>query len=110
MVRRRGDESYAGRGMTHLGDPRLDFLTRQLAAFAGLCALGHFDLQFPGIYEVGARDAEPAGSDLLDSAVLGIAALVGPDVALGIFAAFAGIALAADPVHGDGQGFVGFLA
>ena len=31
-------------------------------------------------------------------------------IAFGVFAAFAGIAFSADAVHGDGQGFMGFLA
>ena len=36
--------------------------------------------------------------------------VIGPGVALGIFAAFAGVALAADAVHRDGERLVRFLA
>ena len=59
--------------------------------------------------QVVAGHAEAAGRDLLDRAVLRVALFVGPGVALGVFAAFAGVGLAADAVHGDGERFVRFL-
>ena len=81
----------------------------QLAAFAGLGALGHLDLQLLGVDQVFAGDAEAARGDLLDGAVLRVA--VGQrHVARRVFAALAGVALAADAVHGDGQRLVRFLA
>src|ERR1043166_7402979 len=46
VVRRRRDEADAGRRVAHLGDPRVDFSSRQLAALAGLGALRHLYLQF----------------------------------------------------------------
>ncbi len=56
-----------------------------------------------------ARHAEPAGRDLFDGAVLRIA--VGQrDVAFRVLAAFAGVAFAADAVHGDGERLMRFLA
>src|SRR6185369_3933466 len=36
VVRRRRDQADAGRRVAHLGDPRVNFSPRQLAAFAGL--------------------------------------------------------------------------
>ena len=50
-----------------------------------------------------------AGGHLLDGAVLGIAVGL-PHVTRRVFAALARVAFAADAVHGDGQGFVRFLA
>src|SRR5262249_43571566 len=91
MVRRRGDESHSWRRMANLGDPRIHFVARQLPPFARLGALGHLDLQFLGIYEINAGDAETAGSHLLDRAVLGIAVRL-QYVALRVFAALASVA------------------
>ena len=45
VVRRRRDEAHAGDGVARLGDDLVDFVAGQLAAFAGLCALRHLDLQ-----------------------------------------------------------------
>ena len=109
VMRRRRDESDARSRKTNFRDPRINFAAGQLAAFAGLRALRHLDLQFLRVDEVLARDAEAAGSDLLDGAVPGIAVGI-VHVARGIFAAFAGVALAANAVHRDGERFVRFLA
>ncbi len=68
---------------------------RQLAALAGLRALGHLDLQLVGVDEVVDRDAEAPRGDLLDRR----AALV--VVALRVLAALARVRLAADRVHRD---------
>ena len=59
VVRRRRDEAHARRGVAHLGDPRVDFGAGQLAALAGLGALGHLDLQLARVDQVVAGDAEP---------------------------------------------------
>ncbi len=105
MVRRRRNEHHAGHRVAELGDEGGDLGAGQLAAFAGLRALGHLDLDFLGGREVGGSDAEAAGGDLLDGGV-GIVA-VGADVeTIRIFAAFAGVGLAADAVHRDGEGLV----
>src|SRR4029079_1635472 len=109
VVRRRRDEADAGRGVTHLRDPGIDLLARELAALAGLGPLGHLDLQLARVDQVVAGDAEARGGDLLDGAVLGVAVRL-REIARRIFAAFAGVALAADAVHGHGQGLVRFLA
>ncbi len=66
VVRRRGDELHARGGVTDLGDPRRDLGTGQVAALAGLGALGELDLQVGGVHQVIAGHAEAGGSDLLD--------------------------------------------
>ena len=81
----------------------------QLAAFAGLCALRHLDLQLVGVDEVIGGDAEAAAGDLLDGAAARIAVGVGREARF-VLAAFAGVRHAAEAVHGDGEGFVRFLA
>ncbi|MNI29076.1 hypothetical protein D3C73_828810 [compost metagenome] len=69
----------------------------QLAAFAGLGALGNLDLQHFGVDQVFGGDAEAARGHLLD-----LAALVGA-IARRVFATFAGIAAAAEAVHRNRQ-------
>ena len=68
VVRRRRDQADARRGVPGPGDPRVDLVARQLAALAGLGALGHLDLQVVGVDQVLAGHAEPAGGHLLDRA------------------------------------------
>ncbi len=109
VVGRRRDQPHARRGVPHLGDPRVHLGPGQLPALAGLGALGHLDLQLVGVDQVVAGDAEAPRGDLLDGAVARVAVGV-RHVARGIFPALAGVALAADAVHGDGQRLVRFLA
>ena len=54
----------------------------ELAALAGLGALGHLDLQLVGVGQVLGRDAEAARGDLLDLRVLVVAALAPGAVAV----------------------------
>src|SRR5439155_24192849 len=81
---------------------------RQLPAFAGLGVLCHLDLRVFGVNGVFAGDAEPCRRELLDRApppvTIGVAGL-----ARRVFAAFAGVRLAADPVHRNRQRLVRFL-
>src|SRR6266852_3732428 len=109
MMRRWGDQPDAGSRVADLGNPGIDLVAGKLAAFARLGALGHFDLQLFGVDQILAGDAEPAGGDLLDSAVARVAIGI-EGVSGGVLTALAGVALAADAVHGDGQSLVGFLA
>jgi len=104
VMRRRRNQADAGRRTATFRDPRIHFFPRQLAAFARLGALCDFDLDFVGIHEIMNRDAEAAGRNLFDRA--------SPFVfePFGVFPAFTGIAFAADPVHGDGEAFMRFLA
>ena len=101
-MRRRRDQADAGRRLAHPRDPIVDLVARQLAAFAGLGALRHLDLQIVGVDEIFDVDAEAARGDLLDRRAHRIA--VGQRlVALRVLAALAGIRLAAEPVQGDRQ-------
>ena len=59
--------------------------------------------------EIFGGHAEARRGDLLDGAAAKVAVGVALE-AVGVFAAFAGVALAADAVHGDGQVLVRFLA
>src|SRR5258707_1113452 len=109
MMRRRRDKPNPRSGVADLGDPGIDLLARQLAAFTRFGPLRHFDLQFFGFYEVEAGHAKAPGSYLLDGTVLGIS-IRKRDIPFRIFTAFTGIALAANPVHRDSQRFVRLLA
>ena len=109
VVRRRRDQADAGRRVADLGDVLVDLVAGQLAALAGLGALRHLDLQLVAVDQVVAGDAEAARGHLLDGAA--------PQVAVGvrreahrILAALAGVRLAADAVHGDGQVLVRLAA
>ncbi len=83
------------------GDPRPHLVAGQLATLAGLGALRHLDLQVVGVDEVFGGDAEPAARDLLDRGPA--RRVVEP---LDVFAALAGVGLAAQPVHRDREGLV----
>ena len=100
VVRRRRNQADAGRGVTHLGDPRINLVAGQLAALAGLGALRHLDLQVGAVHQVMAGDAEASRGHLLHARVaLGA-------VASGIFAAFAAVRTPAHAVHRDRQRLV----
>src|ERR1041384_7287072 len=49
VLRRRGDEADAGGGVADFADVGIDLVAGELAAFAGLGALGHFDLELVGV-------------------------------------------------------------
>ena len=107
MMRRRRNESHPGSGMPDLGDVFTHLVARKLPAFARLGPLRDLDLQFIGIGQIVAVDTEASGSHLLDLASARIAVGIG-NITDDVLAAFPGITFAAEPVHGDGQGFVGF--
>ena len=109
VVRRRRDQADARRRVTHLGDDRVHLVSGQLSALARLGALHHLDLDHVGVDEVFRRHPKATGRHLLDRGALRIAVGHGPE-ALGFLAALAGVRLAADPVHGDGQGGVRLAA
>src|SRR5260370_27414367 len=98
MMRRRRNESNPGSGVADLSDPRVNFLARQLTALARFGALRHFNLQFFGLHQVLAGHAKADGSYFLVGTILGIS-IRKIDVPLGIFTAFAVIALPPDPSH-----------
>ena len=103
MVRRRGDEGHAGRGMPRPRDPRPDLAAGQMAALAGLGALRQLDLDLLRAHKIFARHAEAAGGDLLDGGVF-----LGAEPR-GLLAALAGVGLSAQSVHGGGQAAVRLL-
>ncbi len=95
--------------MPHAGDVLVDLVAGQLAALAGLGALGHLDLDVVGVDQVLGGDAKAPRGHLLDGRAHGIA--VGQaNEAVRFLAALAGVRAAADAVHGDGQGGVGLAA
>ena len=100
VMRRRRDQADAGRRMADARDHRVDLVAGQLAAFAGLCALRHLDLHHVGVDEIFRGDAEAARRDLLDRRAHRIAVRHRLE-AVALLAAFAGVGLAADPVHRD---------
>ena len=55
VMRRRRDQADAGRRMADRGDVPIDLVAGQLAAFAGLGALGDLDLQLVGIDQIFGR-------------------------------------------------------
>ncbi len=105
VVRRRRDEPHPRHGVADLGDVPRHLVPGELAALAGLGALGHLDLEVVGIDQVLRGDAEAARRHLLDRRAHRVAAGQA-DVAGRILAALAGVGFAADAVHGDGQGGV----
>ena len=109
MVRRRRDQADAGRGLTDLGDPGVDLLAGQVAALAGLGALGHLDLNLKGTAQVTARHAKARACHLLDRGVLGVT-VSQRGLATRVLAALAGVGTAVQAVHGDGHALVCLFA
>src|SRR6185312_4157701 len=95
--------------MPQARDDVVNFMTWELATLTRLSALCHFDLQLFSIYQIMSSHAEASRGDLLDGAAPPVAVRI-LVIALFVFAAFAGVRLTADPVHGDGQRLVRFLA
>src|SRR6266699_1065973 len=108
-MRRWRDQADARRGMPNPGDRRIDLVTGKLSAFARLGALRNLDLQLVGMDQIITGYAETARCDLLDPAVTRIAVRI-RKIAFRVFTTLAGVALAADAIHGDGQRLVRFLA
>ena len=109
VVRRRRNQRDARGRVPDFRDPGIDLVSRELPALARLGSLSHLDLQVVGVDQVLARDAEAGRGHLLDRAAPRVAVRVAA-IPRGIFSAFAGVRLAAEPVHRDGDGLVGFLA
>ncbi len=109
VVRRRRDEGHAGRRVTQTCNHLGHLEAGQLAAFAGLGALGDLDLQFHALVQVLGGHAEAARGDLLDGRVRVVAVGQGL-VARAVLAALARHRLGADAVHGDVERAVGLGA
>ncbi|GJD02058.1 hypothetical protein ColKHC_10883 [Colletotrichum higginsianum] len=106
VVVRRGRDKTDTRGRVAGASNRLgDLVAGELTTLAGLGSLSHLDLELIGIGQIGRRDTEAAGGDLLDGGSHGVA--VGQTLgALRVLATFTGVGLAAKSVHGNGQGGV----
>ena len=92
--------------MSGLCDPRIHLSPGQMSALSGLCPLGHLDLDFLCADQISAGDAETPAGHLLDgrAPVQAVRTYGQPFLLL---AAFSGIALSVQPVHGYGQGLMG---
>src|SRR6185437_1976186 len=102
VMRRRRYQADARRGVAHRRDVLVDLVTGKLAAFSGLGALCHLDLDVVGVDQILGGHAEAARGDLLDLRAHRIA--VGQRrVAVGFLAAFARVRAAANAVHRDGE-------
>ena len=108
VMRRRRNQTDARRRAASLGDVRENFLTRQLAAFAGLRALRHLDLKLLRVDEIIARHTKASARDLFDRGILRVAVRF-QNIARRVFAAFAGVAASAEAVHRHGERFVRLL-
>ena len=73
VVRRRADVALPGLAAAERGDVGRRLAAGQLAALAGLRALGDLDLELVGAGEVRGGHAEPGRRDLLDPGVVGAA-------------------------------------
>src|SRR5690606_13335927 len=111
VVRRRRDQANARSRVTGLGDGRVDLVTRELTAFAGLRTLRDLDLHHVRVDEVLGRHAEAARCNLLDRRTLRIRRTVRQrQIAIRLLAALARVRLAAEAVHRDGEGRVRLAA
>src|SRR6187401_16987 len=95
--------------MTHLRYCRRNFMTRELAALAGLRTLRNFDLQLVCINQIVAGYSETSRRHLFYAAVARVAIRL-RRVAFRVLASLAGIAFGADTIHGDRERLMRFLA
>ncbi len=108
VMRRRRDQTDAGRRMAQTRDLDVDLVAGQLAALAGLGALRDLDLEHVGVDEVAGRDAEARRGDLLDRGAPRVA--VGVErAATRVLAALAAVGAAAEPVERDRERLVRLL-
>src|SRR5690349_20744374 len=99
-MRRRRDQSDAGRRVSRARDDLIDLVSGKLPTFPRLRALRDLDLELARADEIPRRLAEPSRRVLLDRAV----AL--RSEACRIFAAFSRVAATTNAIHRDGERFV----
>ena len=109
MMRRRRDQADTGRRIPGFCDPWIDLVSRKLSALARLSSLGDLYLKLLGVDQVMTRYAESPGCNLFYFADL-VVAICQLFITLGILAALACIAPAADTIHGYRKRFVGLGA
>ena len=107
-MRWRRNQCHTRCGMSGLCNPRINFLCRQVSAFAWLCTLCHLNLNFLCGGQVFRSDTEPSRGNLLDGRTF-INGTTRSDDSFQIFAAFTAVGLAADAVHCHCHAFVCFL-
>ena len=107
VVRRGRNEHHPRHGVAQTGDQGGDLVAGELAALAGLGALGHLDFNLLRTGQISRRHTEAAAGHLFDRGVGQIAVFAALET-FGILAAFSGVGLAPDAVHRDGEGLVGF--
>src|SRR2546427_1759733 len=98
MMRRWGDQSNPGGGMTHSSNDFVHLVSRQLSAFSRLGSLGHFYLQVIGIHQVLRGHAKTRRGNLLNRATAPIAVGIAFE-AFRIFAALPRVAFRTNAVH-----------
>ena len=76
--------------MTDPCDVFVHLMAWQLPAFAGLCALGHLDLDIVGVDQIFSRDAEASGCNLFDRGPHRVPVRL-PDEPIGLLSALPGI-------------------
>ena len=109
MMRRRRNQTNACRCTAAFGNPGINLAARKLSAFTRLSTLCNFNLNFVRIDKVIAGYAKTAAGNLLNCATLAVT-IRQRCKTVGILAAFAGIALTTDTVHGNSQAFMCLLA
>ena len=107
VVGRRADQAHAGSRIPNPRDVVVDLFAGKLAAFAGLRALRHLDLEFIRVREIRDRDAEAPRRDLFDCGPARVTVRQRYEPRR-VLAAFARVALAADAIHRDSERFVRF--
>ena len=105
VMRRRADVGPTGLPTPERGDIGRRLARRQLAALAGLGALGDLDLELFGASEVGGGDAEPARGDLLDRRIATLPIRTGL-VPRRILATLPGVGRSSCPLDADRQNLV----
>src|SRR5258706_3401493 len=94
--------------MPYPSNPFINFMTRQLTALSRLCSLSHFDLKFASVTEIVAGHTKAAGGNLFDRRIFPISVFFAEKADF-VLTAFTAIALASNPVHGNGQCTVCFV-
>jgi hypothetical protein len=89
-------------GSANLGG---DLVTGQLTTLTGLGTLSHLDLELVGVGEVGGRNTEATGGDLLDGGAHSVTVLHRVTT-LGILTTLTSVGFATKSVHGHGNGRV----
>ena len=108
MMRGWRDQLHSRRGIAKFGNNFIDFMSRQLTAFAWLGTLGHFNLQLLSIHQVMRGHSKTTRCHLLNIRIFGIAVRQRCK-SFRILTTFPGIAFSAYAIHGNGQCLMRFF-